>query len=158
MEKDWSFSSEGYSCGLRAAAVLVKNGRILLQRDRNGEEYALPGGHVKIGETLEDCLIREIMEETGAAIRCSRLLWSEECFRSWNGKQMHTVSFYYLAEFCGQPEIADDGGPAPQKDNEDVVFEWIPVGGLRDRTVYPDFLKEEIDRLDGPAKHFVSRY
>ena len=29
--------------------VLVKNNRVLVQRDKNGSEYALPGGHIKIG-------------------------------------------------------------------------------------------------------------
>lgn len=34
--------------------VLIRDGKILVQRDRDGHEYVLPGGHVKIGEILED--------------------------------------------------------------------------------------------------------
>ena len=60
--------------------VLVKNNRVLVQRDKNGSEYALPGGHIKIGETLEAGLVREYKEETGVDIEVKRLLWSEECF------------------------------------------------------------------------------
>ena len=63
MDKDWIFTIEEYICDLRAAAVLVKDNKILVQRDKDGNEYALPGGHVKIGETLEAGLIRETMEE-----------------------------------------------------------------------------------------------
>ena len=63
MEKDWLFATDEYICDLRTVAVLVKDNKILVQRDRNGNEYALPGGHIKIGETLEDGLIRETMEE-----------------------------------------------------------------------------------------------
>lgn len=51
-----------------------------LQRDRDGSEYALPGGHVKIGETTADGLVREYKEETGADIKVGKLLWTEDCF------------------------------------------------------------------------------
>jgi 8-oxo-dGTP pyrophosphatase MutT (NUDIX family) len=52
-----------------------RNNKILVQRDRDGLEYALPGGHVKIGECSIDSLIREYKEETGADIVCKRLIW-----------------------------------------------------------------------------------
>ena len=83
VEKDWLFATDEYICELRTVAVLIKDDKILVQRERNGSEYALPGGHIKIGETLENGLIREIMEEMGVQIECRRLLWSEECFWEW---------------------------------------------------------------------------
>lgn len=49
MNKDWIFTAEEYTCDLRVAAVLVKDNKILVQREKDGNEYALPGGHVKIG-------------------------------------------------------------------------------------------------------------
>ena len=64
MDKDWIFVGDEYACGLRAAAVLIKDNMILVQRDKGGNEYALPGGHVKIGETSEEGLVREMAEET----------------------------------------------------------------------------------------------
>ena len=98
MNKDWLFSTDEYICDLRTVAVLVRNNKILVQKDKNGNEYALPGGHIKIGETLEDGLIRETKEEMGVQINCKRLLWSEECFFMWNGRQTHNIAFYYLDE------------------------------------------------------------
>lgn len=71
-DKDWLFSSDEYICDLRTVAVLVKDNKILVQRERNGNEYALPGGHVKIGEMLEDGLIRETMEEMGSESNASK--------------------------------------------------------------------------------------
>lgn len=104
-DKDWLFASDEYICDLRTVAVLVKDGKILVQRERNGSEYALPGGHVKIGETLEDGLIRETLEEMGVKIECKKMLWSEECFWEWNGKQAHNIAFYYLVELCEELDI-----------------------------------------------------
>ena len=80
MDRDWLFKSADSICELRVAAVLVEHGRVLVQREAGGGEYALPGGHVRIGETLEDALKRELFEETGLRVACGRLLWSEESF------------------------------------------------------------------------------
>lgn len=157
MEKDWLFTTDEYICDLRTVAVLVKDNKILVQRDRNCNEYALLGGHVKIGETLEAGLIRETMEEMGVNIKCNRLLWSEECFWEWNGKQAHNIAFYYLVELCENEVIPDNGEFVPQKDNCDVVIGWMPIEDLKDKIIYPEFLKEEIYHLNEPMKHFVSK-
>ena len=157
MKKDWLFAAEEYVCDLRTVGVLVQDNRILVQRDRNGAEYALPGGHVRIGETLENGLIREIMEETGVQIRCVRLLWSEECLWTWNGRQAHSMAFYYLIELCDGFEIPNHGEFISQKDNCDVVLGWLPIDRLQSITIYPEFIKNEITDLNGPIKHFVSR-
>ena len=49
------------------------------------------------------------MEEMGVQIECRRLLWSEECFWKWNGKQVHNIAFYYLIKLCDDFEIPDNG-------------------------------------------------
>lgn len=157
MDRDWLFATKEYICDLRTVAVLVKNGKILVQRERDGNEYALPGGHVKIGETLEDGLIRETMEEMGVRIKCRRMLWSEECFWEWNGKQAHNIAFYYLVDLEENSEIQDNGMFVSQKDNCNVVLGWMPVEEIQDVTIYPAFIKNEIFHLEGPMKHFVSK-
>ena len=157
MNKDWLFTADEYICDLRTVGVLIRDDKILVQRDRDGHEYALPGGHVKIGETLEDGLIREYKEETGADIECERLLWSEECFWTWNGKQAHNIAFYYMIELCDGSDIPDVGEFVSHKDNCDVVIGWMPIEQIQDIIIYPEFLKEEIYKLDEPPKHFVSR-
>ena len=157
MNKDWIFTTEECICDLRTAAVLVKDNKILVQRDKDGNEYALPGGHVKIGETLEAGLIRETMEEMGVQIECKKLLWSEECFWEWNGRRAHNISFYYLIEVCNGFVIPDKGEFVSQKDNCNVVIGWMPIDQIQNVTIYPEFLKDEIYHLDGPMKHFVSK-
>lgn len=157
-EKDWMFTAEEYICDVRVAAVLINNNKILVQREKDGDEYALPGGHIKIGETSEDCLIREIREETGASIKCDRLLWSEECFWEWNGKKVHSIAFYYSVKLCENEEIPDMGEFVSQKDNCNVVLGWMPIEELNNITIYPDFLKKEIHELNEPVKRFISKY
>ncbi|MCM1579709.1 MAG: NUDIX domain-containing protein [Ruminococcus sp.] len=157
MNKDWLFSDDEYICDIRTAGVLIKDNMILVQRDKNGNEYALPGGHIKMGEPPEKGLIREISEEMEIGIKCSRLLWSEECFWEQNGKQAHTVAFYYRVELCDDLEIPENGEFVSHKDNCNVVIGWLPVEELGNVTVYPEFLKKEIYHLNEPIKHFVSK-
>ena len=107
--KDWIFRTDEYICDLRTVGVLVRDGKLLVQRDRDGNEYALPGGHVRIGEATADGLVREYKEETGADIRVGKLLWTEECFWEWNGTQAHNIAFYYRIELADGSDIPDTG-------------------------------------------------
>lgn len=157
MDRDWLFTVDDNICDVRVAGVLIRNGKILVQRDRSGNEYALLGGHIKIGESLEDGLVREYKEETGADISCLRMLWSEECFWSWDGRKAHNFSFYYLIELSDGSDIEDSGEFTSHRDNSDVVFGWMPIEKLQDVMIYPEFLKKEVYHLDGPIQHFVSK-
>ena len=61
-----------------AAAVIVDQGRILAARRRTGLELAgyweFPGGKVEPGETRQQCLIRELLEELGVSCRIGTYL------------------------------------------------------------------------------------
>ena len=154
---DWIFRGEDYICDFRAAGVLVKGGRIFVQREKDGCEYALPGGHVKIGEESAESLRREFLEEAGVDISVGRLLWTEECFWEWNGTQAHNIAFYYLIELADGSDIPDTGEFVSHKDNCNVVLEWMPIEKLADITIYPDFIKEQIYNMDAVPQHFVTR-
>jgi len=53
-------------------AVIVQDGKVLLVKRKYeplAGQWSLPGGAVEVGETLEACLVREMLEETGLEIR-----------------------------------------------------------------------------------------
>ena len=153
MARDWLFNLEDGTCNFRCAAVIIRDGKVLLQRD--GAEYALVGGHVQMGETGEEAVVREFQEELGVDIACKRLLWTEECFWEWQGKLTHTLSFYYLADFCKDSDFPDDGCFHPQKENPRVEIGWVPIVELSNLTVYPEFLREQI--MECKSGHFITR-
>ncbi len=51
----------------------IPDGRVLLCRNHRGD-WELPGGRPEPGESDRDCLIRELWEETGLAVRVGRPL------------------------------------------------------------------------------------
>ncbi|MDF1594706.1 MAG: NUDIX domain-containing protein [Acidimicrobiia bacterium] len=61
-------------------AVVIERGEILLTRnlhpdDPDGEFFLLPGGGQHHGEPLDECLRREVFEETGYSIEVGDVLW-----------------------------------------------------------------------------------
>ena len=57
-----------------SALVVGDHGHVLLQRRADSGNWALPGGTMDIGETLGQCVIREVKEETGLDIEITGLL------------------------------------------------------------------------------------
>jgi ADP-ribose pyrophosphatase YjhB (NUDIX family) len=51
-----------------SAIVTDEQGRILLHRRRDNSQWALPGGVMELGESLGECVVREVREETGFVV------------------------------------------------------------------------------------------
>jgi len=153
--KDWLFSDEKFICGFKSVGVLIKDDKILVQRDKDGTEYALPGGHVIVGETSETSIIREYKEETGTDIICGRMIWVEENFWKWGEKDAHTIAFYYLVALKDGSDIPDNGEFFSQKDNCNVVLKWMSIDEIGGLTIYPTFLKDKIRNISDGIEHFV---
>lgn len=77
------------------AAILRMDGKILIcQRDDKGScplLWEFPGGKLEEGETLEECLVRECMEEQGVMIEVGEVF--AESRYSYGDKEMHFTFF-----------------------------------------------------------------
>lgn len=73
----WIRSKVGHSPifgNYTSAVIFDKKGRILLQKRRDNGKWGLLGGHVEIGETFREALVRETEEESGFVVRPGKLL------------------------------------------------------------------------------------
>lgn len=148
------FENPNHFYGIRAAGILIQHNRILMQREINGTEYAVPGGCIHAGESTQDALQRRWQEETGAGILCRPLAFIEECFWKWHGKAAHTITFYYRVHL-------KDGAVLPDrfanKANPEVLFEWLPTDTLEQYCIYPSFLPQQLKMPEEGIRHFITK-
>ncbi len=85
---------------------LGDEGIVLIQRKNPPYGWAIPGGFVDYGETLEEAAVREALEETSLVVSLScqmRAYSSPE-----RDPRFHTVSMVFVARAHGVPEARDD--------------------------------------------------
>jgi len=86
--------------------IALSGGVVLVKRKNPPLAWALPGGFVDYGESLEQAAVREALEETGLHVRLVRQ------FHTYSAPdrdpRLHTVSTVFLATAEGTPVAGDD--------------------------------------------------
>lgn len=87
--------------------IEVETGGIVLIRRKNPPfGWALPGGFVDYGESLEEAAIREAKEETNLEVKLEKQLHTYSDPR--RDPRHHSISTVYIAKAKGRPEARDD--------------------------------------------------
>lgn len=86
--------------------IEVGDSIVLIERKNPPAGWALPGGFVDAGETVEEAAVREALEETSLDVRlkCQMHAYSDPK----RDPRFHTVSVVFVAEAYGEPVGRDD--------------------------------------------------
>lgn len=85
---------------------IESKGIILIRRKNPPYGWALPGGFVDYGESLEEAAIREAKEETDLDVKLDKQLHTYSDPR--RDPRHHSISTVYVAKADGKPEAKDD--------------------------------------------------
>lgn len=134
----------------------MQGGKILMVgNDRVDYLYSV-GGRIKFGETAEEAIEREVLEETGAKMEVDRLGFVHENYfygdaPSKQGKLVYEISlFFYM-------KVPHDFAPVSvsfTEDNSKEYLRWISLD--ENGKMYPEFFRTELRNPANTVKHFVT--
>ncbi len=153
MEIDCGFTRDNKWFRYRAAAIIIEDSHVLFAGNEKADYFYSIGGGVHVGESAEDAVRREVLEETGVSYEVDRLAFVHENFFSENGLDCHEIALYYLMKPRGTQTLHSDSYTQGVRE----TMHWIPVSELDRYKAYPTFLKSELAQLDGPIRHIVTR-
>jgi mutator protein MutT len=96
-----------------AAFILNEQGKILLQKREDSHKWGLPGGAIELGESAEDAMHREVLEETGLRVSVEDFLgvYTQYFDEYPNGDQAQSIAFFFICSIeSGTLRIDVDDG------------------------------------------------
>ena len=164
MARDILFDHGNARFSYRISALIVQNGRVLLQCPVGTQDFAFIGGHVALGETAKETLVREIREELHTDAVIGDLAAVGEVFIDWGRlpdgtpRHCHQIGLYFCAtvdeaqlpkadRFFGYDEA---GG-----EKFSIEYLWVPLEELAHMTVYPPEAAQHILSGTQDVLHFT---
>lgn len=102
--------------------ILIKGDMVLMGKRKGSHgqgEWAWPGGHLEFGETIEQCVEREISEETGMKVKPLYPVAMSNMIKY----EKHYLDIQYVAEHVsGEPQVLE-----PDKIE---MWQWFPLDNL----------------------------
>jgi len=117
--------------GQSVTGVVIKDGKVLLGRHTYGGgngKLIIPGGYVNVGETPQDALVREYLEETGVTVKPGSVIGIRFNMRDWY--------IAFRAEYVSGEAHSDND------ENSEVV--WLDVNEALERDDVPELTKKLI--------------
>ncbi|MCR5664602.1 MAG: NUDIX domain-containing protein [Oscillospiraceae bacterium] len=155
-EKDLCLPVGDGFVNVRVGAIIEKDGKLLLVCNDKGRWCYTVGGRIRLGETAEEAVRREVLEETGSCLEVERLGFFHENFflddsPARRGKLIHEYDFYFYMKTPADFEPRCDGVAAEGRGEH---LEWVSTD--TERTLYPDFFRTELAKPVPFVRHIVT--
>lgn len=148
---DITLNVEDYLLNVRASGIIIHDNKILLHKNINEDHYALIGGRVAIGESSEEALKREIMEELGKEAQIIENLTTVENFFEMKDKKYYEILFVHKLEFKDEEDkkILETIKNIEGKDY--LIYEWIDIDEIDKYPLKPKVIKDMLKNKEFPA-------
>ena len=155
MNKDMCVACDDGILNIRAGAIIMKDGKLLMVGNDRNYLYSV-GGRLKFGETAEEAVVREVFEETGVRMEVDRLGFVHENYfygdaPSNLNKLIYEISFFFYMK------VPDTFAPVCESFTEDDSKEqlvWVSLDD--DIKIYPEFFRTELKNPTDTVKHFTT--
>ena len=131
--------------GVRATALIVEEGKLLVVEDEDG--FYTIGGAIQVGERTEEAVIREVKEELGVKAQARQLAFVVENRFEQAGVHFHNIEFHYLVD------LLEDAPLTMQEDERQLPCRWIALNQLHTVPLKPGFLKTVLPEWNGQLRH-----
>ena len=147
-KRDINFRIEEYIVNLRAVAIIVNDKKVLFQKRKQDEFWTLPGGKIRVSETGEETIIRELSEEIGVN-NCfvERMHSVSEYFFEFGEDKYHQYILAYVVKVNDNDILSNIEFEGLEK-NENLIFKWFDIDTINEAPIKPDFLKEDLSKLN----------
>lgn len=142
---------ENHKFNYRVAGIIIKDNKVLFNKyPINADFYFLPGGRVKLGESSEDAIRREISEEIKLDLPVDKMLFLAENFFTENNIKFHELCLFFkigIDEYSVLPrdlEVIDE-----------TQYHWIELDKLSNYNIQPEFLVDHLNNLPKVIKHVI---
>lgn len=156
MKQDMCVPCDEGILNIRVGGIIMRDGKLLMVgNDRSDYLYSV-GGRIKFGETTEEAIVREILEETGVKMEIDRLGFVHENYFYGDaptnlGKLIYEISFFFYMK------VPQDFAPVSESFTEDQSKEYLKWVSLdEDIQMYPTFFRSELQNPENTVKHFVT--
>jgi ADP-ribose pyrophosphatase YjhB (NUDIX family) len=137
--------------------IIYKNKILLVKHSGAGNYYALPGGHMDYGETPEDCIKREILEELGIGTKIGKLFY----VNVFKDKTCNKVSLEMMFEIKNSKDFTDLEKLKGLQRSHDFEIEeivWVDKQSninLRPTFAWEDFIADEFTKDPAPTAKYM---
>lgn len=156
MNQDMTVQCEEGLINIRVGAIILKDGKILMVGNHRSDYLYSVGGRIKFGETAEQAIVREVLEETGVKMEIDHLGFIHENYffgdaKTNYGKLIYEISFFFYMK------VPNDFVPKCDSFTEDDSKEYLKWVSLNDeQKIYPTFFKTELKKNINGVRHFVT--
>lgn len=139
---DITITIDDYKLNVRAAGIMIHNGKILVHKNINSDHYALIGGRVKIGENSAETIKREIKEELGKDIEITGYIATIENFFEMKDSKYHEIMFVHKIEFVNEDDKNIEYIMKNIEGKDYLQYEWLELSKIDKYKLLPKTIKD----------------